>query len=71
MRTLVDIPEDDVRALDEIGRRRRVSRARVIRAALSEYLDRNAASHQNEAFGLWGEGGEDGVEYQKRIRAEW
>jgi metal-responsive CopG/Arc/MetJ family transcriptional regulator len=71
MRTLVDIPEQDVRALDELSRRRRVSRARVIRAAIGDYLARHKGRDGEDAFGLWGKGAVDGLEYERRLRSEW
>lgn len=71
MRTLVDISDPDIMALDEVARRRGEPRAKVIRAAVHEYLARHRAVEPSEAFGLWGGGVEDGVEYQRRLRAEW
>jgi hypothetical protein len=71
MRTLVDIPDSDVLALDELARGRQESRAKVIRAAVGEYLNRNRTSEPSKAFGLWGPDPADGVEYQRRLRAEW
>ena len=71
MRTLVDIPEPDVRALDEIGERRGASRAKIIRQALREFLSRNARPPGDEAFGLWRGRGIDGLEYQEKARSEW
>jgi len=71
MKTLVNIPEPDIRALDDIGRRRGESRAKVIRAAVGDYLARHRPTPLDDALGLWGEGGEDGLAYQERLRAEW
>jgi metal-responsive CopG/Arc/MetJ family transcriptional regulator len=71
MRTLVDIPEGDVRALDDLSRRRRVSRARVIRAAIGDYLARHRRQDEEDAFGLWGKSAVDGLEYERRLRSEW
>lgn len=75
MRTLVDIPKDDMDDLDRISRAERKSRAAIIRAAISDYLkeqkrsDRDAAFEA--AFGIWKDRDIDGLEYQERIRAEW
>jgi predicted transcriptional regulator len=69
MRTLINLPEPDVQALDEIGHRRRVSRATIIRQAVAEYLARHAEI--NAAFGLWGNHPVDGLAYQHRVRDEW
>jgi Arc/MetJ-type ribon-helix-helix transcriptional regulator len=71
MRTLVDIPEPDVKALDELGRRRRVSRSRVIREAVRDYLERHEDRGLAAFLGLWGTGEIDGVEYQRKVRSEW
>ena len=71
MRTLVDIPEDDITALDEVRLRRRVSRSAVIREAVRDYLGRNRKPDTDIGFGLWGKGAGDGVEYQRRLRSEW
>ncbi len=72
MRVLVDIPEQHLKALDELGRHRRVSRARVIREAVGEYLQRRPSpSYREAAFGLWPVDGEDGVQAQRRLREEW
>jgi metal-responsive CopG/Arc/MetJ family transcriptional regulator len=71
MRTLVDIPKQDLDALDRLGRRRRTSRAHVIREAVSAYLARNRSLAMDEAFGLWSEAAIDGLDYQRKIRSEW
>jgi metal-responsive CopG/Arc/MetJ family transcriptional regulator len=71
MRTLVDIPEDDIAALDELSTRRGASRARVIREAVHEYLVRNPPSDVEAAFGLWEDAPVDGWAYQDRLRSEW
>ena len=71
MRTLVDIPERDIEALDEVRRQRRVSRSAVIREAVRDYLGRNLRRDPNAGFGLWSDGAVDGVEYQRRLRSEW
>ena len=71
MRILVDIPEGQIRAIEEIGRTRKQSRARVIRDAIDDYLqDGPKKADFDLAFGSWG-AGEDGVVYQQRLRADW
>ncbi len=71
MRTLVDIPDMDLKALGELSQRRRVSRSRLVRQAVSEYLARNPLGSTDEAFGLWRGHGPDGLQYQERLRSEW
>ena len=57
--------------LDEIDRWRRVSRAKVIRQAVGEYLARNAVGEVDAAFGLCCEQAVDGLDYQRKVREEW
>ena len=71
MRTLVDLPETDVRALDDIGHRHGASRAKIIRQAISEYLARTGGGDMEAAFGLWRDRAVDGLAYQAKARAEW
>ena len=71
MRTLVDIPTPDIAALDALGRARGASRAKLIREAVVEYLGHQAPAPRADAFGLWSRDEEDGVSYQRRLRAEW
>lgn len=73
MRTIVDLPTEDIQRLDSIAKREKVSRAEVVRRAVKRYADQ-AAPHPLEAvFGIWKDRKDigDGVEYQRRLRAEW
>jgi predicted transcriptional regulator len=71
MRTLIDIGDGDVRALDRIARQRAQSRAALIREAVSAFLAQNYQAQEAGAFGLWGPDGKDGLVYQEEIRQEW
>ena len=73
MRTLIDLKPDQLAALDELRAQRKVSRAELVREAVTEYL-----AHQTPVllkdrpgFGAWAGLKEDGVEIQRRLRAEW
>ncbi|MCM2404100.1 ribbon-helix-helix domain-containing protein [Rhizobium sp. S153] len=71
MRTLVDIDEKALAALDDIARRQRVSRASLIREAVSDLLLKRQGPADEAAFGLWAEKKVDGLAYQKALRQEW
>lgn len=71
MRTLVDIGEDDLKALDTIAATDNVSRASLIRKAISVFLDQNSLVERRQAFGLWGDRKVDGLAYQEEMRGEW
>ena len=74
MRTLVDIPDDQIAELNLLAERLKVSRALLVRQAISELLesrkraDREAAIA--EAFGIRPDM-EDGLVVQERLRSEW
>jgi hypothetical protein len=71
VRTIVDLPESQVRRLAEHARRRGISRAEAIRRAVADLLAREGAEVEDEAFGLWRDHGEDGLAYEQRLRVEW
>ena len=71
MRTLVDLVDAQVEALDRLARKQERSRASIIREAVDEYLDRHRHANQDEAFGLWRDRAVDGLDYQENMRAEW
>jgi metal-responsive CopG/Arc/MetJ family transcriptional regulator len=70
MRTLVDLPEEELEELNVLSRSRKVSRAELIRQAVAGFLAQNKAGME-DSFGLWKRRGVDGVEYQEKLRSEW
>lgn len=71
MRTIVSLPEDQLRALAELCRREGISRAQAIRLAVERYTQEELRRSQEDAFGLWRGRGVDGLEYERRLREEW
>jgi metal-responsive CopG/Arc/MetJ family transcriptional regulator len=52
MRISVDIPDEQIKDLTLICKIKKVSRAELIRQAISEYIKQNKPSI-NDAFGIW------------------
>jgi metal-responsive CopG/Arc/MetJ family transcriptional regulator len=71
MRTLIDVGETQIRALDELSRREKRSRAALIREAIDDYLAKRRSQRDGQAFGLWGKRKTDGLAYQEKVRREW
>jgi hypothetical protein len=71
MRTIVDLPDDQVRALAEVCRREKISRAEAVRRAVAEYAKSHATGDAEEAFGRWRGRRVDGLAYERRLRREW
>ena len=72
MRTLVDIPDEQIDDLAIICEAKKVSRAELIRQAISVYIGTHKLVPA-EAFGLWKtkQPSLDGLAYQEQARAEW
>lgn len=71
-RTLVGLSDQDFQALDTLSSVKHVSRAELIRQAVSQYLEKfKSEPVSDHAFGLWCDRKEDGLAYQQRMREEW
>lgn len=71
MRTVIDIPDDQIEALRRISERTNASRAEVIRRAIVDYVARHAPDEEDDAFGLWRDREGDALEIEDEIRSEW
>ena len=72
MRTIIELPEDQIEALDGICQRDGISRAEAVRQAVTLLMRQRGASRSGVAFGLWrGRRTGDGLAYQERLRREW
>jgi metal-responsive CopG/Arc/MetJ family transcriptional regulator len=77
MRTIIDLPNEQLKHLAELCEREGISRAEAIRRAVDKMLAEAQKPSMDEAlkavFGMWKDREEmqDSVEYQRRLRAEW
>ena len=71
MRTVIDLPDEQIGPLKAIAEQLEVSRAELVRRAVADYLRKFEAPAADAAFGLWRDRAEDGVRVQDRLRAEW
>lgn len=73
MRTLIDLPEEDMKWLDRKAAERGKSRAALVREAVSTYRAEEANKGGIEQYyGIWKDRADigDAVEWQRRLRAE-
>ena len=75
-RILADLPDDDIKWLDQLAAQQGKSRAAVLRDAVSAYRGQPSpgdASWIDRGFGLWARHGVDydPKEYDRKRRAEW
>jgi len=71
MRTIVDLPDEQVDALHQLGIQHNLSRAELVRRAVAEYLDKRHDTGSDHAFGLWKRRHCDVLEYEDHLRGEW
>jgi hypothetical protein len=78
MRTLIDLPEEDIAKIKKITEEQGISRAEFVRRAVRQSLEPQQKVDRNQFFGLWARNRdpndpplEDGLAYQLRMRAEW
>ena len=82
MRSIVDLPENQVKSLDLLGKKNDVSRAELVRQAVDLYLNYNQKKETGDIVGhdifgtvtpgnpdFWE--GMDGLAWQHKMRAEW
>jgi hypothetical protein len=73
MRTLVDIPDDQIAQLTRLAEKEKVSRAALVREAIADLLAKKHPPNDDAivaAFGIRPDM-EDGLAYQERLRSEW
>ena len=77
-RTLVGFVDQDLSLLDKISASQHISRAELIRQAVSNYLEQfksadaaDADKAAGDAFGLWRAKKVDGLAFQNKLRQEW
>ena len=71
MRTLIDIPENDLKRLTRLSKARKVPRAQLVRTAISEYLRKQRGDGLEKLAGIWADRNIDGLDYQLAMRREW
>ena len=75
MRTIVDLPKEQIEAMDNYAKAKGISRAAVVREAVATYLPnkkKQASLDDHPAFGSWKVPKNfDSVQYVRKLRAEW
>ena len=71
MRTIIELPEEQLTGLDGWCRREGISRAEAIRRAVAAMLAERAKGEAAGAFGLWRDRAADALAEQEKMRNEW
>lgn len=76
IRTLISLDPDDKRWLDRRAQEENVTMTQLVRTAIRRYREESEAAAPSietllrQTAGIW-KGERDGLEYQRRLRAEW
>jgi predicted transcriptional regulator len=72
-RILADLPDEDIKWLDQLASEQGKSRAAVLREAVAAYRPQAPHDWIDKGFGLWKDRTDigDAVEWQRRERASW
>jgi predicted transcriptional regulator len=72
-RILADLPDDDIKWLDQLAAEQGKSRAAVLRDAVAAYRPHAPNDWIEKGFGAWKDRDDigDAVEWQRRERASW
>ena len=71
MRTIVELPDEQIEALKQLSNDTQLSRAELMRRAVKEYLARHRPQPAEQAFGLWKTQRKDALGIQEQLRSEW
>lgn len=77
MRTIIELTDEQIEGLRRLCEREGISRAEAVRRGVELLLREKDARIEERraaldaAFGMWKDRDIDGVEYQRKLRAEW
>jgi hypothetical protein len=71
MRTIIELPGEQLDQLAELCQAEGISRAEAIRRAIAEYTRGRRAKEVTAAFGLWRNRPVDALKYERGLREEW
>lgn len=71
MRTIIDIPHQELEVLTLICKQEKISRAEVIRRAIKKFVTDKMSAKRDDAFGLWKSQKIDALDYVDKLRNEW
>ena len=71
MRTIIDLPVEQLDALGSLCVQEKASRAEIIRRAVGDYLNARQPGKGRSAFGLWKKKKVNALKYEAKLRSEW
>lgn len=73
-RILADLPDEDIKKLDALAEKSKLSRAALLRQAVAQYLAQKEGDRSwiDKGYGLWADRDDipDGIEFQRSMRED-
>ena len=71
MRTIVDLPTEQLGALARLCEQQQISRAEAVRRAVDRLLKESLVDRRDAGFGIWKHKRIKGRQFVAKLRAEW
>ena len=71
MRTIVDLPDEQLGALARLCEKQKISRAEAVRRAVDRLIKESKSDQKDVGFGIWRHKNIDGRKFVEKIRNEW
>jgi metal-responsive CopG/Arc/MetJ family transcriptional regulator len=71
MRTIIDLPDEQLGALARLCEEQKISRAEAVRRAVDGLIKETAAKRKDVGFGIWRNKHFDGRTFVDKLRSEW
>ena len=71
MRTIVDLPPEQIAALSDLCGSLGISRAEAVRRALAQMLEQQTDDKRDKAFGAWKHKQLNPSDFVRELREEW
>lgn len=71
VRTIVDLPEEQLAGLTRLCQQQNISRAEAVRRAIDRLLKESATQKEDVGFGIWKHKRIDARKFIDKLRDEW
>ena len=71
MRTIIDLPDEQLDALARLCEEQNISRAEAVRRAVSQMIKETSGKQTDVGFGIWRHRKTDSRKYVEKLRSEW
>jgi len=71
MRTIVDLPDEQLRALARLCEKLEISRAEAVRRAVDRLIKESKSDQKDVGFGIWKHKKIESRKFVERLRKEW